>query len=89
VLDFKRCLHVLPPPCPWASVSCVQSDDSRRETNSCPTSLTPLSPLNHDCRVCWEPVVETSKTDENGQANHEECNDRQLSAQKGTSSPKT
>jgi hypothetical protein len=31
----------------------------------------------------------TGKTDENGQANHEECNDRQLSAQKGTSSPKT
>jgi hypothetical protein len=25
----------------------------------------------------------TGKTDENGQANHEECNDRQLSAQKG------
>ena len=42
------------------------------------------------CRICWEPVeVETGKTDENGQANHHECNDRQLSEQKRTSSPKT
>jgi hypothetical protein len=32
--------------------------------------------------------LETGKTDENGQANHEECNDRQLNAQKRTSSPK-
>jgi len=40
------------------------------------------------CRICWEPVeLETGKTDENGQANHEECNDRQLRAQK-TPSPK-
>jgi len=40
--------------------------------------------------ICWEPVeLETSKTDENGQANHKECFDRQLSAQKSTSSPKT
>jgi hypothetical protein len=32
------------------------------------------------CRICWEPVeLETSKTDENGQTKHEECNDRQLS----------
>jgi hypothetical protein len=42
------------------------------------------------CRICWEPVeLETRKTDENGQTNHEECYDRQLSAQKRTSSPKT
>ena len=41
------------------------------------------------CRICWEPVsFETSKTDENGQEVHEECNDRQLRAQK-TTSPKT
>jgi hypothetical protein len=33
--------------------------------------------------------LETGKTDENGQANHEECNDRQLNAQKRTSSPKS
>jgi hypothetical protein len=42
------------------------------------------------CRICWGPVeLGTDKTDENGQANHEECNDRQLNAQKRTSSPKT
>jgi hypothetical protein len=40
------------------------------------------------CRICWEPVeLETSKNDENGRAIHEECNDRQLSAQKRSSSP--
>ena len=52
------------------------------------TSVTkPRLPI---CRICWEPVeLETSKTDENGQTNHEECNDRQLSARKSTSSPKT
>jgi hypothetical protein len=31
-----------------SGLSLVQSDDSRREINSCPISLTPLSPLNHD-----------------------------------------
>ena len=42
------------------------------------------------CRICWEPVeLETGKTDENGRAIHEECNDRQLSAQKRSSPPKT
>ena len=42
------------------------------------------------CRICWEPLeLETGKTDENGQANHEECIERQLNAQKHTSSPKT
>jgi hypothetical protein len=42
------------------------------------------------CRICWEPVeLDTGTTDENGQANHEEYIDRQLSAQKRTSSPKT
>jgi len=42
------------------------------------------------CRICWEPVeLETIKTDENGQANHQECFDRQLSAQKDSSAPKT
>jgi hypothetical protein len=41
------------------------------------------------CRICWEPVeLETGKTDENGNAVHEECYARQLSAQKSTSSPK-
>jgi hypothetical protein len=30
------------------------------------------------CRICWEAAeLGTGKTDENGQANHEECNDRQ------------
>jgi len=38
------------------------------------------------CRICWEPVeLETSKTNENGQAIHEECFDRQ----QRNSSPKT
>ena len=33
------------------------------------------------CRICWEAVeLEAIKTDENGQANHAECFDRQLSA---------
>jgi hypothetical protein len=42
------------------------------------------------CRICWEPVEHgTIKTDEDGKPNHEECFDRQLSAQKCTSSPKT
>jgi hypothetical protein len=42
------------------------------------------------CRICWEPVeLDTGTTDENGQANHEECIDRQLNAQKPTSAPKT
>jgi hypothetical protein len=43
-----------------------------------------------EVRWLFTPVeLGTGKTDENGQANHEECNDRQLSAQKGTSSLKT
>jgi hypothetical protein len=33
--------------------------------------------------------LDTGTTGENGQANHEECIDRQLRAQKRTSSPKT
>ena len=42
------------------------------------------------CPICWEPVeVETGKTDENGQAIHQECNDRRPSSEKRTSSPKT
>ena len=53
------------------------------------TSVTSKSRLPI-CRICWEPVeLETGKTDENAQANHQECNDRQLSEQKRTSSPKT
>jgi hypothetical protein len=32
--------------------------------------------------------LDTSKTDESGRAIHEECYDRQLSAQKRNSSPK-
>ena len=41
------------------------------------------------CRICWEAVeLATGKTDENGQAIHEECHNRQLSAQKSTASPK-
>jgi hypothetical protein len=52
-----------------------------------PVTSKPRLPI---CRICWEPVeLETGKTDENGQANHEECIDRQLSEQKRTSSPKT
>jgi hypothetical protein len=52
------------------------------------TSVT-SKPRPQICRICWEPLeLETSKTDENGRAIHEECNDRQLSAQKRSSSPK-
>ena len=45
-------------------------------------SLSPLKPRLPICRICWEPVEpDTSKTDEHGRAIHEECYDRQLSAQ--------
>jgi hypothetical protein len=41
------------------------------------------------CRICGEAVeLETSKTDENGRAIHEQCHDRQLSAQKRPVPPK-
>jgi hypothetical protein len=70
----------------------VQSDDSRQETQFMPnildTSVT-SKPRLPFCRICWEAVeLGTGKTDENGQANHEECNDRQLIAQESNSSPK-
>jgi hypothetical protein len=53
------------------------------------TSVT-SKPRLQFCRICWEPLqLETGKSDEKGQAIHEECYDRQLSAQKRNSSTKT
>jgi hypothetical protein len=43
-----------------------------------PDTSKPRLPI---CRICWEPVeLATGKTDENGQAHHDECFDR-LTAQ--------